>query len=110
MSEVPFFTAQHAFLWAIAVHEFRTTGVTMTKHHAKYQRPCEFGDVLREASRLRLTAMEMKTIVAYARRGTPPGRKDPEGDGRVWAKAMDLLHTRLTAKGIVVPATEYMED
>lgn len=108
MGVMPFLTAEKALFWALAVHEFKTNPKAPEPRWPKVERPCEYTDIMREAARLRLPQLEMKVVVKYGRLGHPPGRKDPENERAIWQHAMDKLHTRLTAKGIVQSATEMM--
>jgi hypothetical protein len=105
----PFFTTEKAWFWAVAVWQFKANPKGPEPRLPRVDRPCEYTDILREAARLGLTQRAVQVMVEYGRQGRPPGRKAPEHDRRLWADAMDRLHTKLRAKRIVVPAVEWAD-
>lgn len=107
IAAVPFFTAEKAWFWAISSHEARSNSMKPRVGAGTIERPCAYADVLTAAARMGLPQMEMKIIVKYGRLGRAPGKKDPDNERAIWEHAMDRLHTRLTAKGIVQTGTEW---
>ncbi|MEW5730020.1 MAG: hypothetical protein AB1918_19490 [Pseudomonadota bacterium] len=107
MGVMPFFSADKAWLWAMANHEFRTNGTALKRGLTRIERDCDYKDILTAATRLGLPQLEMKVIVKYGRLGRAPGKKDPEAERAIWQRAMDRLHTRLSEKGIVQSGTDW---
>ena len=93
----PFVDADEAWFWALDCRDALETGARLGGLRAG--RPCDPDDVVNAMSRLQLSPVHARTVVAWGKKRTGP----PEGSDarRLWDEAMGRLAVVLRAKGIV---------
>ncbi len=106
MNALPFLSVEKAIFWAIAVDTLKKNPRAREPHWARIERVCDYTDILREISRLRLSKRELEVVAKFGRAGRTPGKDDHAEEARMWDLVMDRLRTTLTTKGIVVNALD----
>lgn len=108
-SVVPFDTAEQAWFWFARCQKLRNEGIRSGDRLQPVSRPCEPDDLYRTAIALyrqrRLNDQHIKVMSHYGFRECPPDprQRSEEQAARLWADAMDRLHSPLLGKGIVLP-------
>jgi hypothetical protein len=105
--QLPFRSAEEAWLWTMAALQARRDGVRYTANRGLVSRPCEPDDVIRCLDALyrrrRIELIHARVLRVWGDRQMPPNPAyaTERLDFRLWQEALQRLDWPLRVKGIV---------